>query len=64
MLERDEAFDVEAARRRIRTAEFIVGDKYADNGGYLTGECKATEENFLTDALSRVSLRQRSILPR
>ncbi len=38
MLEHDETFDLDAARRRIRAAEFIVGDTYADNGNFLKGE--------------------------
>ena len=38
VLEPDEEFDLDAARKRIRAAESIVGDAYADNGGYLTGE--------------------------
>ncbi|SMP78257.1 hypothetical protein SAMN06265222_12516 [Neorhodopirellula lusitana] len=38
MLERDETFDLDTARRRIRTAESIVGDTYADNGNFLKGE--------------------------
>ena len=38
MFEHDETFDLDAARRRIRTAESIVGDIYADNGNILKGE--------------------------
>ena len=37
IMEHDEEFDVDAARGRIRAAESIVGDAYADNGDYLKG---------------------------
>jgi hypothetical protein len=37
MFERDETFDLDAARNRIKAAESIVGDTYADNGKILKG---------------------------
>lgn len=38
MLEGDGDFDLDSAQKRIKTAESIVGDAFADNGGYLTGK--------------------------
>ncbi len=38
VMEHDEEFDLDAARRRIRAAETLVGDSYADNGGYLRAQ--------------------------
>ncbi len=38
VFERDEEFDLNDARKRIRASESMVGDRYADNGGHLTRE--------------------------